>query len=883
MNKKIFLSALALPAVFAACTQEDVMEMNNTTVQGRVALEEVTFENMIDSRFAFDGSSFNSYVAKSGDAVGAYLIDTPNGIKTDAELDAKKAVENVTEWDVESYLLGGYTPATSIQGSFKWVYDGSTFTTLDKMVEGQYLYVAPYQEKATREPITTAIPQVMQLEYKEGTTELNDNSLLDALAASGTPVAVGYEFLSRYDSNVNGQLKQIYAYPRVTFKNMLEEAVTIQKIVINSASKIALKGTIKISETGEGNDAIDVLKRYDSDTEDAHSGNWIKAKAGNWYKTANYTADIIAPDNDSKVDFLVVMAPENYSVGAGKTMAFQAVLPAAEYNDLVVDVYTNKGIFRATLGAGLKFNNGLRYSSANYKDGSLKAEVAPDANGIGGFTRGSDVAVAKTTTTTVNPVVVVDTDDLIAVINGAAEGTVAEPKKIDIAPVNTVVINEKVAAALGAKKGLNVTELVTVEGTLNGYTLKNVLFEAGAKVASGKLTLGTGAKVKGTNTLEIAANATVILDEVLNANGNAQIANKGTLNINKVQTVKNLTNEGTLTINKIMVGEVVGEVVLNNLNNGAAATTSANLIIADGAKAKVTALSGYGDVTINANATADLAGASNGEITNNGTFKCTTAQFVSNGTFNNNSALNGSSNFVNDGTFYNNYTSGVVTIAQNGVTTDVDSDFDASAVIIPVAKSMTKVNHNYGTIKYVDGALLAETKNHGVQGGKKYRYGHVEYTFDGSDSEALNAAFPTSYATKVVLTKNFEIKEGKSITVEEIKCIEAKGGIITVNEDQVLYNCPLFVAGDVTLAGKKAILTNDRVVVDQTAVLTIFGGTFRGYEASLNSYDKWMTFLNYGTVNNFGKVIGANDLSEKNIVTGTWTAVWEGNDFDVVD
>lgn len=79
------------------------------------------------------------------------------------------------------------------------------------------------------------------------------------LIESGQPLAVGYEFLIRYNSQVSGALKQIYAYPCITFKNASTESVTIQKIIINSASKFALEGSIDIKNASEE------LMRLDSD------------------------------------------------------------------------------------------------------------------------------------------------------------------------------------------------------------------------------------------------------------------------------------------------------------------------------------------------------------------------------------------------------------------------------------------------------------------------------------------------------------------------------------------------------------------------------------------------------------------------------------------
>lgn len=176
MNKKIYLSALVLPAVFAACTQDDLSDLNYNKTQSRVVLGEVTFAEKMESRLAFDGSSFNTITLKTGDEVGAYLIDSPKGILTDEQLSALRASAS-EDLDVEIGLKNGYTINGYINGSHKFVYDETTgWSTLDQMVEGSYIYVLPYQDKKTREPITTALPQIQYLKYKEGTKEFDDTT-----------------------------------------------------------------------------------------------------------------------------------------------------------------------------------------------------------------------------------------------------------------------------------------------------------------------------------------------------------------------------------------------------------------------------------------------------------------------------------------------------------------------------------------------------------------------------------------------------------------------------------------------------------------------------------------------------------------------------------
>lgn len=735
MNKKIYLSALVLPAVFSACTQEDIVSLDDNKLQNRVVLEEVTFADNQESRLSFENEDgvFNAITLKSGDAVGAYLIDTPNDIMTDEALAAFMSSNN--DFEVETELMKGYSLSTTINGSHKFVYDETTgWSTLDQMVEGNYIYVLPYQDKKTREAIKVSLPQIQYLKYKEGTTELDELSLMNQIVESGQPLAVGYEFLSRYNSEVSGALKQIYAYPRITFTNDYEENVTIQKVVIKSEAGFNLEGTINIENVaGE-------LKRLDSDPKandlknSTVAGSWTKAVSGNYYnsKDGNYTADVIdyPEDGDAKEDFIVVVAPNNLTLADGESFAFQAVVPANAYaaEDLTVDVYTDKGIFQAVM-KDVNFDNGLRYSSENYENGSLKQNAAGDKNGVGAFTQGYDMAVSGGEIANVSPVVVVDTDDLLAVIKGT-KAHATGVKMIEVAPMNDVVINEAIVNALGNKKGLKVTQDIEIEGLTNGLLVKNIDFgENTATVTEGEVSFYGSTIAK----LAIEAGASVIVDA--NFTTEADILNEGTLSINATnsysspvtKTLGNVANLSTLNISTPLVAQTVyngcnsedpvyaGVVTTATINanagieakvvNYGALNVKKSITVTSIANRKILnatqTASKSGVVTVDASKVLNTSGTNDGTITVDGELMAV-ENFTNNGTINNNYVID---NQV--GAELNNGANGTINVDKNALYTSINNN--EGKIVIEDREAEISAVGDKGTIVFDAGEVSTFT------------------------------------------------------------------------------------------------------------------------------------------------------------------------------
>ena len=859
MNKKIYLSALVLPAVFTACTQDELVDLNNK-VQNRVVLEDLTFAEGVESRLAFEGSSFNSLTFQNGDGIGAYLMDSPKDILTDEELAALRlSAEN--DYQIEKGLKDGYELTSNIQGSHKFVYDeaANAWTTLDKMVEGSYIYVLPYQEKSTREAITTALPQIQYLKYKEGTNELDDKSLMTQLIESGQPLAVGYEFLSRYNSEVAGSMKQIYAYPNITFTNEFEESVTIQKIVINNKKKFALKGTLDLKK------AEAELRNYDSDPKandlknSTVAGNWTKAVNGNYYKAENYTADIVTPITDSNVDFIVVVAPENLTVASEASISFQAVIPAASYSkdDITIDVYTNKGVFQQKLDA-VKFNNGLRYSATNYSEGSLKANTAADKYGNGAFTRGADMTVAQEDIKKLDQVVVIDTNDLLAVINGEVEGTEVKPNMIKVAPLSEVAINEDVVSALGTKKGLEVTEEVEIHGNENGLVVKNIDFLGNeATVTEGVVSFKNVTMAS----LAIEAGATVNVDRDFGAN--TDITNEGTLNIssyNQNGTVKETTlgtvnnfgvmNVGTkLTATIVRNGadvatpaynEVVTTAEINalanitstvdnygafNVKNSIAVTTTNNKKVT-----KTDCVDKIGSLTVDAGKLFTTGGSNNGTMTVNGEFRATTA-------------------FDNNGTIYNNY----------GMENKAGVELDNFGTIKVAANAKyTSVNNNEGTI---------EIENRQSEIRADVNLGTIQYNAEAGNTfvvlptdkfNTVKFSEGTTLTVKTAGSKN-EPVEGVVDLAKKLTVIAAAEGNYSFSQD---------VASIAGFKVEKNIYATIISNVTITESVTIGeGATFHLGTGNTLTYNKSENFVNNGTFRNMG-ILNAMCVEPQK---GTWT------------
>lgn len=220
MKTKHLLTALALPAIFAACTADDIVTEGANQTQ-RVALNEnfkLNFGN-VESRLSAGkpGEAF-AYTFEEGDLVGGAVIDSYTGAKeptTGTEFEKIDAVYST------QYFVSANQP-------FK--FDGSAWTLEHTMVEGKYLFYYPYNtENNSRGAAKYSIPVMQDLSDKV-TGEFNPKAAIEKYA-----MAVGYQFLDDKDLSASVELAPIFSYARIvmTLDNQFAGG-EIDKIVLES-------------------------------------------------------------------------------------------------------------------------------------------------------------------------------------------------------------------------------------------------------------------------------------------------------------------------------------------------------------------------------------------------------------------------------------------------------------------------------------------------------------------------------------------------------------------------------------------------------------------------------------------------------------------------
>lgn len=638
MRTKHILSAFMLGALAVACTNEEFETMGNAPeLSNRVEIGNVTLAlggDEANTRFEV-GPNFNDLTAAVGDEVGACLIDAPNAVfgADNYKKDAKYG------YDITSYISTNY--------SFK--FNGNAWNSEAKMVEGNYMFYAPYNPKhATRASITAQLNPVQQL-AKNADGTIDALSTIKELKESGEVMAVSHVFINAADSKtVTTSLMPIYAYPLVSLKNSYKETpqgattavatdLVINQVVISKTGGFPTEATFKFADDAKtaisaGAGLVKGLANFSY--VDVADDDKVKTKKGLFVEKNGskdiYTADLLNSASKTAAA-IVIKAPESaYTLKAGATTQFHVVIPAADYssNELTIAVYTNKGVFEVNNIDG-SIAAGKRYPKSEYNaDGTVIAQgEAGDA--AAGDTYTFDMTTANGSSASV----VASTADLATLI---ANTDAATTTTLTVAPLNTdVQVNAAVMSAIKAKSNTNFTVKFTAPVTIatSVSTNKKVEFAAGAEITEGTITLGGGADF--------------ITGEMLNVKGGTVTIDGATFT---AATIEN--NGGALTVksNITSLENKSGSVSVPNVVTGTFTNNGGTLTIGDGEKisdaAKTfsnTIANTKGTLEVKANTVATIS--SNGEkgiINNNG--NATVTENVANGTINNYGILSVGSN-----------------------------------------------------------------------------------------------------------------------------------------------------------------------------------------------------------------------------------------------
>lgn len=312
MKSNKFISLLAMAAVMASCSQEELVTVDNGAkvdlsarpVLGNVELGVAEATTRMDIK---DGSAINVKF-ETGDQIGAAIIDKLND---DAETTPKTGYKYVSDawkhdtWTYSQYVAGvkgantkalytqtlsdededaaansakdWYTTVEYISSNYPYTRDANgVWKSPANLVEGNYFFYMPYDAAyLNRASLKAVLPQiqdcsdaVMKETTWQGTEKVNSSSTAIEQLYKGTTegfekamAIVGYKFLEDpKDGSLispDVELNTLYAYPLITIKNNFNSFVYANS---NGKSSAAAKATKTITI-----DSIQIYHGVDAD------------------------------------------------------------------------------------------------------------------------------------------------------------------------------------------------------------------------------------------------------------------------------------------------------------------------------------------------------------------------------------------------------------------------------------------------------------------------------------------------------------------------------------------------------------------------------------------------------------------------------------------
>lgn len=546
MKTKHILTAMALPALFAACTAEDIVNEGANTLQQRPMVENLTLKVVegAESRYAVDGASSLKFNFETGDKIGAAIIDEYQpGVKPE-------------NWDVIPSLAGN-TPFTYSASAGEWSAPEDLPLGL-----GHYLFVYPYNRAdVNRAAVSYELPVVQKL-YTEENGDIDLNAAIEASNKSFYSTVVTSSDIEDLDVD----LKNLYAYPKfvINFDNG-EKVTTVSKVVLAKKNGFEVKGGFN----------HEVVAAMFADNADSKFWTSKTDKTTDWNKVQ--TADVLTADENYATietsEYLVAELPLNAEVEEvtnNKYIEVRFMMPgeligedASGLSAYTMYVYTDNGAYSFNLKKAVEFKMTTKPSAIN------RAIARGTANTLtidkDDVTKDSKAPFIVTN--------VADWNELVAAYGDESVFTASKP--INVVYVGSSLVLDE-TAEMPTEAYFHVNS-VTVEGDVE---LCNVIADEVIVAKDAALTTCgtfTAASIVNKGELNVAA--------VYNNKGKAQkynglkaVVNYATVNVEEDAIAEFffsnqkggiLNNEGTLTFfNENAVMTIDGEIQYVDGNNG---------------------------------------------------------------------------------------------------------------------------------------------------------------------------------------------------------------------------------------------------------------------------------------------------------------------------
>lgn len=789
MKTKYVLSALCLPALFAACSQEEFVtednglgnrETVNLTLAANYGAEDNANTRMVNQNgsFLWDGT----------DALGATWL---NG-NSDIIYSNNKFVNGLT------------APSAS-----------ANFTTQSTTVVGKYLFYYPYSTKMTSDlqGVQYSLPEPQ--EYDPNGDKMMENNFMISPRITVDGKEPGGLTLPL-------TLRSIYGYGLLNLKladnlavgGAAVSSVNIQKVIITYTSNVEKSGMIDMSAVPEVDlraNSLRALRETENGTyygkSDAEITSGLLSAAD---KTLTAKADAytggsildlttcLSGETSNKIGQVSISCisdetPNGVALAQGGEFSTRVLLPTtadAGVSDLEIKVYTDKGVCTVvTLGtARIKPSHTINLANIN-RDGSVSS-----------FTIGNLLPAAG--------VNAISEKDFIA----SMSQYVGQPATNVNVQVGNFDLTPRAIAAIPS----NVSVIFTSGANFNGnMTLERTTFSASQtyNINGGTVNL-KGVTTDATATIKVKKGATAVATP--NANGKYVV--EGTLNVANYDTNG---DAATTTINSIVVNKDKSASVVN-VNTPVTATTFTVT------KGKVVNNSTINTISVRAD----------GKLENKGTV---TTVSRNDGTIENDGTL--TTVTLNNKTIKQTTANSIIGSCTTNETT---------GKIETVAYSRTTVATNNGEVVYVDNARVAVTSNTGdvtyaapatikatdftnlsaavtkIKFASDFTYNYIN---NGTTDESNLAALPTN-VTKLVFAGNLTLGQNWSMPyVTSISFIGATANITgkkTITGNALTFTLSAGVAESTAGAGDNVAtdlyIGPSTKITELTANPTLLGG-----------------------------------------------------------
>lgn len=430
MRTRKLISLVAMAAMVAGCSQEEfapVGEKPSVDLGNRPTIGNVTLGMDAQTRMVIaDGSSL-ALAWENGDQIGASIIDQPiQSAVSGKDFSGEGGTDfSSLTWTYSEYVagvkkqIGGsgtnysaqdagltaadfYTRVEYVSSNYPYTMNNGSFTTPANLVEGNYMFYAPYNEKQLmRERVNAVLPMVQDCtdavmkstKYQGEAAQVSSTALEQFYAGTmegfeKAPVAVGYKFLA---APADGSLispkvvmSHLYAYPMITIVNDFDgyfygatntssskttatATMTIDSIQIYDAtvtSNLFYTAPIKSSKI-----AVELAKDNEWDgarfTEGALTDELLDTKVQTY--AGHVESTIQQPQLEAANSALTYQANHvtcriEKELKNGEAYHFHAILPAADYeHNLKARVFVTIGEKRYVIVSATNSGNANEY------------------------------------------------------------------------------------------------------------------------------------------------------------------------------------------------------------------------------------------------------------------------------------------------------------------------------------------------------------------------------------------------------------------------------------------------------------------------------------------------------------------------------------------